>query len=192
MKSGEDHQRELAVLSRALHSTSRVTRLRAVSMLARIDCRDRARWLEAACEDGDTAVRQTALLVLSWVTQPASAPWPQREDPRFDRVVRPKTLADPGQAPEAWSRWRWEYVVEVWRDDGLLLGSYVAATCEEDDEHAKRVALGQAILANSNGAGDTFDAATAAAFIVGKRRLHGRRDTRSRRDRGSESEGHTA
>lgn len=189
MKSREDHQRELSVLARALHSTSRVTRLRAVSMLARVDCRDRARWLEVACEDADAAVRQTALGVLSWIAEPASAPWPQREDPRFDRVVRPTIEPDPDMVAGAWTRWQWEYVVEVWRDDGLLLGSYVAATCEEDDEHAKRIALGQAILANAGGRGDAFDAATAAAFIVGKRRVHGRKGIRGRRDGGREPGG---
>ncbi len=66
----EEHDpRALRVLLRALRSTSRVTRLRAVSMLANVDCRDRTEWLEAACSDADEGVAQTALGVLSWVAQ---------------------------------------------------------------------------------------------------------------------------
>ena len=72
-------------------------------------------------------------------------------------------------------------MVEIWREDGLLVGSYLVATCEENDEHAKRVALGQAILANAGGKGDEFDAATAASFIVGKRHLPGHSDARGRK-----------
>jgi hypothetical protein len=180
----ERDPRALRVLARALGSTSRVTRLRAVSMLANIDCRDRTEWLEAACSDADEGVAQTALGVLSWVAQPTDPPWPQREDPRFDRVAAPLDEAAPCVSTAAPSRWQWEYVVEVWRDDGLLLGSYVAATCDDDDEHAKRIALGQAILANSGGTGDAFDAATAAAFIVAKRRLPGRRRAQGQRGTG--------
>lgn len=109
----------------------------------------------------------------------AEPPWPQREDPRFDRL--PDAMAElTPWAPEVALGWQWEYVVEVWRDDGLLVGAYLATTCEEDDEHARRIALGQAILANAGGKGDAFDAATAAAFIVGKRRLAGRSGVRGR------------
>ena len=177
----EEHDpRALRVLMRALRSTSRVTRLRAVCMLANVDCRDRTEWLEAACSDADEGVAQTALGVLSWVAQPSEPPWPQREDPRFDRIASPTDDAPPWVSTGAQSRWQWEYVVEVWRDDGLLLGSFVAATCDDDDEHAKRIALGQAILANSSGKGDVFDAATAAAFIVAKRRLPGHRRAQGR------------
>lgn len=181
----EQDPRALGVLARALHSTSRVTRLRAVAMLARVDCPDRLRWLEAACADGDEAVVATALGVLSWVVEPSEPTWPQREDPRFDRVAEPPAETVLRAATDSRSRWRWEYVVEVWREDGLLIGSYVAATCDEDDVHAKRIALGQAILANADGRGDAFDTGAAAAFIVAKRRLPGSLDPRDRGGRGS-------
>lgn len=179
----EEDSRALSVLARALQSTSRVTRLRAVSMLARVDCAHRAEWLETACADGDEAVASTALTVLSWVAEPDTPHWPQREDPRFDRVADSPADAAPWVDTGGRSRWRWEYVVEIWRDDGLLVGAYFAATCEEDDEHARRIALGQAILANAGGVGDAFDASTAAAFIVGKRRLPGSPDVTGRQGR---------
>jgi len=181
MMSEEHDPRAIRVLARALRSTSRMTRLRAVSMLASINCNERTGWLEAACADPDAAVAQTALGVLAWVANPPEPPWPQREDPRYDRVAVPPGDVCPSTTPSGQSRWQWEYVVEVWRDDGLLLGSFVAATCADDDEHAKRIALGQAILANSSGRGDAFDAATAAAFIVAKRRLPGHRRSQGRR-----------
>lgn len=171
MASWDVDARALDVLERALESTSRITRLRAVSMLARVECARRTRWLEAACSDGDDAVAATARVVLSWIADPQQPPWPQREDPRFDRVAGPTADEVSQLAFDSALRWRWEYVVEVWRADGLLIGTFLAATCEEDDEHAKRIALGQAILANAGAKGESFDAGTAATFIVGKRRL---------------------
>lgn len=175
--------RALGVLARALGSTSRVTRLRAVSMLALVECDERIPWLEAACSDGDVAVAQTAHVVLSWIVNPPEPPWPQREDPAFDRLGGP-SADEVSQSPfERVLRWKWEYVVEVWREDGLLIGAFLAPTCEEDDEHARRVALGQAILANAGAHGEEFDAGTAAAFIVGKRRLADDADTSDRRRR---------
>lgn len=185
----EEDPRALGVLAHALHSTSRVARMRAVCMLARVDCHDRLRWLEAACADGDEAVAASALAVLSWVVEPAESTWPQREDPRFDRVAHPLGRTVAWTAAESRSRWRWEYVVEVWREDGLLIGSFLVATCDEDDVHAKRIALGQAILANAGDNGDAFDAATAAAFIVAKRQLPGCLDSRGRPGRGVGSGG---
>jgi len=171
----EDDRRALGVLAGALQSTSRITRLRAVSMLARVQCADRMRWLEVACADSDEAVATTAQAVLSWVVEPPEPPWPQREDPCFDRVAPACGEPVPPSGANT-SRWKWEYVVEIWREDGLLVGAYFASTCAEDDDHAKRIALGQAILANSGKGGDSFDAATAAAFIVGKRYLPGPAD----------------
>jgi hypothetical protein len=185
----EEDPRVLGVLACALHSSSRATRMRAVAMLARVDCADRMRWLEEACADSDEDVCATALGVASWVIEPAEPPWPQREDPSFDRVPRPRHDAAPQSETEPASRWQWEYVVEIWRDDGMLVGAYLAATCQEDDEHARRIALGQAILANAAGRGDAFDASTAAAFIVGKRRLPGCADAPGRRSRGKGQNG---
>lgn len=179
----EEDLRVLGVLARALHSASRVTRLRAVSMLTRVDCDERIRWLEEAASDSDDAVNETALCVLAWVAEPVEPPWPQREDPCFDRMSEMCIEDEPRASRASGSRWKWEYVVEIWRDDGLLLGTYLAATCKEDDEHARRIALGQAILANSGGRGDAFDAGTAAAFIVSKERLSGSADAPGRRRR---------
>ena len=186
MTDREGDTRALGVLARALGSTSRVTRLRAVSMLALVECDQRIPWLETACSDADVAVAQTARVVLSWIVNPPKAPWPQREDPSFDRLGGP-SADEVSQSPfERALRWKWEYVVEIWREDGLLIGAFLAPTCEEDDEHAKRIALGQAILANAGAHGEEFDAGTAAAFIVGKRRLVDGPDSpgRSRRDSG--------
>lgn len=124
-------------------------------------------------------MRQTATIVSAWVVPYAEAVWPQREDPAFDRVA-PLDPASDLQVERAMRlRWQWEYAVEVWRADGLLVGVYLTTSCEEDDEHAKRIALGQAILASSAPSGDAFDPADAAAFIVGKR--HVRSDANSRR-----------
>jgi hypothetical protein len=67
--------------------------------------------------------------------------------------------------------WQWEYAVEVWREDGLLVGVFLSMAGAEDDERAKRIALGQAILASCAAGGDPFDPSRAAPFIVGKRRV---------------------
>lgn len=182
MVSWQADSRALAVLSRALHSTSRVTRSRAVAMLAHVSCPQRTSWLEEALSDADSSVAAIALLVLSWVSEVDEPPWPQREDPSFDGAAAAST-EDPNGPAAVSSRWQWEYVVEVWRDDGLLLGSYLVATCAEDDEHARRIALGQAILANAGGRGDPFDALTAASFIVDKRQLAGGGHVPGRRGR---------
>jgi len=77
-------------------------------------------------------------------------------------------------------RWEWEYAVEVWREDGLLVGVFLCTLIHEDDEHAKRIAVGQAVLASVSPTGDRFEPSTAAAFIVGKRRIR-REEHRSRR-----------
>jgi hypothetical protein len=179
-------QRMLDVLSRALRSSSRVTRVRAVSMLARVRGDRCMAWLEEALADSDEAVSATATCALAWVVEADDPPWPQREDPSFDRIADQMTDDSDFAASTMLPGWQWEYVLEVWRDDGLLLGVFLATTCAEDDEHAKRIALGQAILANAGGRGDAFDASTAAAFIVGKRRLPGRsgRPDGKRRGRG--------
>ena len=176
----ESDPRVLAVLGRAIHSGSRATRLRAVAMLARVDCEKRARWLAETCEDPDSGVRETAHIVTAW-TVGGEAGWPEREDPAFD-VLAPLDVSAEAQLEEAARfSWQWEYALEVWRDDGLLVGVYLATTCEEDDEHAKRIALGHAILASSSPQGERFDPASAAAFIVGKRRV--RTDAQSKRKR---------
>jgi len=184
----EDDPRALGVLERALQSASGATRMRGVAMLAHVACESREMWLQSAASDSDVAVAQTALAVMSWVIAPTHPSWPQREDPRFDRVDAPPAEVFPWTQAQPASRWKWEYVVEIWRDDGLLIGCYLAATCAEDDEHAKRIALGQAILANAGGRGDVFDAGTAAAFIVAKRRLAERSDASGHKRRGSGTE----
>ena len=166
----EADKRALSVLARALRSRNRITRLRAVSMLSRVDCAERMRWLEAARTDPDESVSQTALVVLSWVIESDDPSWPHREDTSFDRPCGPPSEASPVSSARS-SRWEWEYVVEIWREDGLLIGCYLATTCAEDDEYAKRIALGQAIIASAGGKGDAFDTAHAAAFIVGKRHV---------------------
>lgn len=183
MAFSEADPRALGVLMRALQSSSRVTRVRAVSMLAHLDCDSRVQWLEDASTDADEAVSATANLVLAWVIEFDEPPWPQREDPSFDRFTE-APVDHGGLSDDPPSRWQWEYVVEVWREDGLLLGVFLATTCAEDDDHAKRIALGQAILANAAGRGDAFDASAAAAFIVGKRELTSNQDRPGRCGRG--------
>ncbi len=189
MSAEHDITRALQVLERALGSSSRVTRRRAICMLAHVDCANRVRWLEQGLSDRDESVSACALAVLAWIAEPGEAPWPQREDPRFDRVAvagfrSPAGADDPLFDLESGSRWAWEYVVEVWRDDGLLVGSFCVGTCVEDDVHARRIALGQAVLASATGNGDAFDAGTAATFIVAKRSVPARRrEPGDRRDR---------
>ena len=184
----EADPRVLAVLSGALTSSSRVTRLRAVAMLARLECPDRMRWLEGACDDSDEGVRSIACAVIAWTLVVRPAPWPARENPRFDRI--PEELLGDEEEFESLAapRWEWEYSVEVWRADGLLLGVYLATTCAEDDEHAKRIALGLAILASADPSGDAFEPEQAAAFITGKRRVrrHAKGDRKRRFESGSD------
>jgi len=175
----ETDPRVLRVLERALASSSRPTRLRAVAMLARVECEPAQRWLAEACDDPDPAVRETALIVSAWTARGDEATWPQREDPAFDGMAAIGAEWDAELESAACRRWQWEYAVEVWRDDGLLVGVFLCTVCEEDDEHAKRIALGQAILASSAPAGDRFEPESAAAFIVEKR--HVRSDAGSRR-----------
>ena len=164
----ETDPRTLAVLSTALHSPGKATRLRAVAMLARVDCPSRLGWLEDALRDGDEGVRATALAVIAWVLPAVAPTWPQRE--ACDRVSPDaETRVQSRLENLARERYQWEYTVEVWRTDGLLLGVYAVTTCEEDDGHARSIALGQAILANVGRRGDRFDPATAATFIVSKR-----------------------
>lgn len=175
----ENDPRVLRVLQRALESGSRPTRLRAVAMLARVACEPRSRWLTQAMRDSDAAVRDTALIVSAWTAGGKEAVWPDREDPAFDRVA-PLDPASDAQIERAVAlKWQWEYAIEVWREDGMLVGVYLSTAYEEDDQHAKRIALGQAILASSAPGGDAFDPALAAAFIVGKRQV--RSDAGSRR-----------
>jgi hypothetical protein len=167
----ETDPRVLGVLARALSSSSRATRLRAVAMLGRVECERRERWLDAALEDRDVAVRQTALIVSAWTTEHTEPVWPEREDPAFDLVPDLDCDASAELERATSMRWGWEYAVEIWRGDGLLVGVFLSTTCGEDDEHAKRIALGQAILASSSKGADQFDPGDAAAFIVGKRRV---------------------
>jgi hypothetical protein len=174
----ESDPRTLQVLARALASGSRATRLRAVAMLSRVECEARQRWLDEAMHDPDQGVRDTAVIVSAW-TLPVDVPlWPQREDPAFDRMPPLDAGFDAHIESAVRLRWQWEYAVEVWRADGLLVGVYLSTACQEDDEQAKRIAWGQAILASSAPGGDAFDPAGAAAFIVGKRQVSS--DTNSR------------
>ena len=173
----EDNPRSLAVLARALRAGSQATRVRAVALLACVDCSPRMPWLEQAACDESRAVRDTAHAVLAWVTPVAEPPWPAREDPSFDERHRGEMeCADPfeGEGPR-----EWEYVVEVWRDDALLVGVFLASVNEEDDDHAKCIALGQAILASAQPGQDPFEPSSAATFIVGKR--HAARRPRANR-----------
>ncbi|MDR3686422.1 MAG: hypothetical protein P4L93_05665 [Coriobacteriia bacterium] len=121
--------------------------------------------------DPDLAVRETALIVDAWTASGSEGDWPQREDPAFDRVAPLDSSSDAAMERSLRARWQWEYAVEVWREDGMLVGVFLSTTCDEDDEHAKRIALGQAILTSSAPGGDAFEPATAAAFIVGKRQV---------------------
>ncbi len=177
----ETDPRVIEVLKFALRSSSRTVRLRAVCMLANVSCAQRRDWLAVARVDADSSVRQAASIVTSWTIDVKSPPWPQREDPSFDRTAR---LADPETVLDAHAglRWEWEYVVEVWRADGMLVGVFLCTTCQDDVEHAKKIALGQAVLASAGPSGDRFEPATAAAFIVGQRRIrsHTRRPGRGR------------
>jgi hypothetical protein len=167
----EADPRAIEVLSRALASSSRATRLRAVAMLARVRCPPRALWLDIAGEDLDRAVRDTATIVSAWIVEPDAASWPDREDTNFDRVadLDGDCLLEFERSVQL--RWEWEYAIEVWRGDGLLVGVFLSTSCREDDEHAKKVALGQAVLASSARGADRFEPAEAAAFIVGKQRV---------------------
>jgi hypothetical protein len=182
MSYRETNPRVLAVLSGALTSSSRATRLRAVAMLARVECAERLIWLEAALEDPDEDVRYAARAVTAWILEVNPVPWPHREDPHFDRTPQALSNVEEELEASALLRWEWEYSVEIWRGDGLLLGVYLAMTCEEDDEHAKCIALGQAILASADPFGDAFEPELTAAFITEKRRV--RRQVRGDRRRG--------
>ena len=166
----ESDSRALVVIEHALASSSRATRLRAVAMLARMDCREREAWLQRACRDRDLGVRETAHVVCSWVCVAEGAPWPAREDLRERDATDARLGAQGDDGCEVVLRQgrRWEYAVEVWNGDGLLVGVFVSTSFEEDDEHAKNIALGHAILASVSVYGDPFDPATAAAFVVSK------------------------
>jgi len=166
--SADTHTRSLHVLEHALRASSRSTRERAVAMLAHVECEERERWLRRADADACARVRTMAMLVAAWTMTAEGVPWPPRENAR-DLGASPIPgellgLAEP-------FRWRWEYVVEVWREDGLPVGVFLAATCEEDDEHARRIALGQAVLAATSAGADRFEPERAAAFIVAKRQV---------------------
>jgi hypothetical protein len=173
--------RVIEVLDAALRSSSRAVRFRAVCMLANVSCTRRDNWLAVACLDDDAAVRQAASIVTSWTIDVESPPWPRREDPSFDRAAHlpePETVLD----IHAGLRWQWEYVVEVWRADGMLVGVFLCTTCQEDVEHAKKIALGQAVLASAGPSGERFEPATAAAFVVAQRRVRcGARRVRGKR-----------
>jgi hypothetical protein len=174
----EENPRALAVLARALHASSRATRVRAVAMLSCVDCERRMDWLEQAAEDDSRDVSDTARAVIAWVTPVADPPWPAREECTPD--LDPSEPADYEELSAADLR-EWEYVVEVWRDDALLVGVFLASIHEEDDDHAKCIALGQAIMASTHPGQDRFEPSSAAAFIVGKR--HVARRPPARRDR---------
>ena len=167
MNYKENDPRALAVLAGALRASSRTTRIRAVAMLACVECEPRMAWLEQATRDGCPAVRDTALAVSAWVLPVDEPPWPAREDPRQIAAEEP-CEAEPFAAD---GTREWEYVVEVWRDDALLVGAFLVSTNEEDDDHAKCIALGQAILASARPGQDPFEPSSAAAFIVGKRHV---------------------
>ncbi len=165
----ENDPRTLIVLYSALRSSSRATRLRAVAMLASVACPQRDAWLDIALRDLDRGVRDTATIVRAWLTPCADAGLPVREV-----IVDGIADSDPDDGPEralpGVCSYEWEYTVEVWRMDGLPLGSYFVRTCQEDDRHARSIALGQAILANVGTRGDAFDPELAATFIVDKSR----------------------
>jgi hypothetical protein len=174
----EENPRALAVLARALNASSRATRVRAVAMLSCVDFDQRMEWLEQAAADDSRDVSDTARAVIAWVTQVTDPPWPAREECAAD--PEPTEPADYEELSSGDLR-EWEYVVEVWRDDALLVGVFLASIHEEDDDHAKCIALGQAIMASTHPGQDRFDPGSAAAFIVGKR--HIARRPRARRDR---------
>ena len=167
----ENDPRVLRVLEDALGCASKGTRLRAVAMLARVDCPMRIQWLQAAMCDSDPRVRETAHIVVAWIRHSDHPPWPTREEcslrepdyPGADHDVWPR---DATRVREGWS-----YVVEVWRSDGMLVGTYAATTCVEDDRHARCIALGRAVLDGTSAHGDHFDPSDAAAFIIDKRRV---------------------
>jgi hypothetical protein len=172
----------LSTLSRALHAKSPATRVRAVAMLACADCSRRMEWLEVAASDECPAVRETACAVLAWVAPPPHPAWPARED----LIEVPARHADEVEdALLGEGRHQWEYVVEVWRENALLEGVFVVSTCEEDDAHAKRIALGQAILASAQPGRDAFEPRSAASFIVSKRRIVRRPSQGAGRDAGA-------
>jgi hypothetical protein len=163
----ETDPRTLSVLSAALRSPSRSTRLRAVAMLAMVECPQRALWLECALADRDSAVRQTALIVMAWIGVATRETETAREwgDGRGEQI---ETLDQAEATLPSGCPCEWEYTVEVWRIDGLLLGVFYVTTCAEDDAHARALALGHAILANHGGRGDRFDPEEAATFVVEK------------------------
>ena len=171
----ESDPKIIKVLEVSLSSSNRVVRLRAVCMLANVDFEQRADWLAAACLDADASVRQAASAVTSWTLVVEPPPWPDREDPAYDRVPE---LVEGDELLEGDFDldWEWEYAVEVWASDGMLVGVFLCATRQEDSEHAKKIALGQAVLASAGPSGDRFEPSTAAAFIVAKQRV--RRDAR--------------
>ncbi len=163
----ENDPRTLTVLSAALRSSSKATRLRAVAMLASVVCAQRDQWLQAALGDPDRGVRDTAGIVRAWLC-PAGVP----ECPDRETLGAVSTQTDDGaeRALFAERGYEWEYTIEVWRSDGLQLGAFFVSTCQEDDHHARSIALGQAILANVGPHGDAFDPESAATFIVDKGR----------------------
>lgn len=161
------------ILQRAMASPSAPLRVRAVAMLGAVDCALRLAWLETALHDRDAEVRLTAAAVLPYVIEPPVPPWPTREDPRFDKAVQLAFdgLGDAETECGDGFRWEWEYVVEVWREDGLLIGVFLAHTCNEDERHAGAIALGQAVLQSVGPCGEQFDSARAGAFVTEKRRI---------------------
>jgi hypothetical protein len=152
-------------------------------MLSCVECDARMAWLDEAMHDECRTVRDTATAVAAWVMPVDALPWPARE----------ALASHPDGSECAVHPGEWEYVVEVWRDDALLVGVFLASTHEDDDEHAKCIAMGQAILSTAQPGGDGFEPRTAAAFIVGKRRVarrsrarHGDGGVRWPRNRGSD------
>jgi hypothetical protein len=167
----ETDARVLNVLERSLGSPGRTERLRAVELLAHIDCADRARWLKSARADEDPTVRDMARNAESWGCEDSEPAWPVREECdawRTDVIARPTDAYRGSRRGEV----GWEYVVEVWDRDAAQVGIYAAITCGEDDRHAKCIALGRAIL-DSVDSSRPFEPAGATAFIIVKRRHFG-------------------
>lgn len=159
----------LRTLERALGSPGVSTRLRAVEILAHVDCRRRREWLDDALQDHAPAVRDMARIAASWGSECPSTGWPAREECGAECAPVFATPTD-GYRGSRNGASGWEYVVEVWDGEGARVGTYVAITCGEDDRHAKHIALGRATLDREAARAERFEPLGATVFIVGKRR----------------------
>ncbi len=176
--STDTYLRSLRVLERALRSSRTSTRERAVAMLAHVDLLEREEWLARAEADRASSVRSMAALVAAWASAVPHGTWPEREEVADGTLAHAEPVGSAPGAPHPEGGWKWEYLVEVWREDAVPVGLFVTATCDEDDEHARRIALGQAVLAVAPDRASSFDPGSAAAFVIAKRRE--RRRTRQR------------